>query len=73
MKIQEIVDYYYNSDINCLKVSFRLNIDQMNQIRETECDIDDIRQWEYAIVFNPSLISESTHLYFEDENEDYFF
>jgi uncharacterized protein (UPF0128 family) len=73
MKIQEIVDYYYNSDINCLKVSFRLNTDQINQIRETEFDIDDIKQWGYDVVFNESVISESTQFYFEDENEDNFF
>jgi len=49
MKIQEIVDYYFNSDINCLKVSFRLSTDPINEIRGSEFFLKDIQDWGYDL------------------------
>ncbi len=73
MKIQEIVDYYFNSDINCLKVSFRLNTDPINEIRESEFYLKDIQDWGYELFIKDEIISESTQFYFEDDTEDEFF
>ncbi len=73
MKIQEIVDYYFNSDINCLKVSFRLSTDPINEIRESEFFLKDIQDWGYDLFIKDEIISESTQFYFEDDTEDEFF
>jgi hypothetical protein len=66
MEIAEIVSYYIYEDNNTFEVSFRLSIDNDDDIRVDIIEIDDFTNYGYTV------INESSELYFSEFDEDDF-
>jgi hypothetical protein len=64
MEVTEIVSYYYHEDKKILEVSFRLNVDNDDEVRNDTLSLEDAKNIGFE------LIKEELNL-FEDE-DDFF-
>jgi translation elongation factor EF-Tu-like GTPase len=70
MKIKEIVDYYYNPKSEIIQVSFRLNEDGEDEIREHEFELDFVEKSGFFILENYDYeLSDFPIIYEEDTDE----
>jgi len=73
MIIKEIVDYYYNSKIDTVKVSFRIKGDSDEYIRETEFEISIAENYGFLLLENSSFESEDFSYQYEEDTDEYIF
>lgn len=73
MLIKEIVDYYYNSKIDTVKVSFRLKEDSEEYIRETEFELSIAEDYGFLLLENKSFESEDFNYQYEEDTDEYIF
>ena len=73
MIIKEIVDYYYNSKIDTVKVSFRIKGDSEEYIRETEFDLSVAENYWFLLLENSSFESEDFNYKYEEDTDEYIF
>ena len=73
MIIKEIVDYYYNSKIDTVKVSFRIKGDSEEYIRETEFDLSVAENYGFLLLENSSFESEDFNYKYEEDTDEYIF
>ena len=73
MLIKEIVEYYYNSKIDTVKVSFRLKEDSEEYIRETEFELSIAEDYGFLLLENKSFESEDFNYQYEEDTDEYIF
>lgn len=73
MLIKEIVDYYYNSKLDTVKVSFRIKGDSEEHIRETEFDLSVAEDYGFLLLENSSFESEDFNYMYEEDTDEYIF
>ncbi len=73
MLIKEIVDYYYNSKIDTVKVSFRLKEDSEEYIRETEFELSIAEDYGFLLLENKTFESEDFSYQYEEDTDEYIF
>lgn len=73
MIIKEVVDYYYNSKINTVKVSFRVKGDSDEYIRETEFELSVAEDYGFLLLENSSFESEDFNYQYEEDTDEYIF
>lgn len=66
----EIVDYYFNQKTNIVSVSFRIDSDSDEYIRQDEFNVDEILDYGFQVV-NQDTISDDFQLF--DDIEDFVF
>ena len=66
MKIKEIVDYYYNPKSEIIQVSFRLNEDGEDKIREHEFELDFVEKSGFFILENYDYESNDLPIIYEE-------
>ncbi|NBV28981.1 hypothetical protein EBS02_08220 [bacterium] len=62
MEIVEIISYYYHKEQRLLEVSFRLNIDSDDEIRNDTIDLEDAKNIGFE------LLKEEIDLFFEEDD-----
>ena len=70
MKIKEIVDYYYNPKSEIIQVSFRLNEDGEDKIREHEFELDFVEKSGFFILENYDYESNDLPIIYEEDTDE---
>ena len=70
MKIKEIVDYYYNPKSEIIQVSFRLNEDGEDEIREHEFELDFVEKSGFFILENYDYESSDLPIIYEEDTDE---
>ena len=70
MKIKEIVDYYYNPKSEIIQVSFRLNEDGEDEIREHEFELDCVEKSGFFILENYDYESSDFPIIYEEDTDE---
>ena len=70
MKIKEIVDYYYNPKSEIIQVSFRLNEDGEDEIREHEFELDFVEKSGFFILENYDYESNDFPIIYEEDTDE---
>jgi translation elongation factor EF-Tu-like GTPase len=70
MKIKEIVDYYYNPKSEIIQVSFRLNEDGEDEIREHEFELDFVEKSGFFILENYDYESNDLPIIYEEDTDE---
>lgn len=70
MKIKEIVDYYYNPKSEIVQVSFRLDEDGEDKIREHEFELDFIEKSGFFILENYDYESNDLPIVYEEDTDE---
>jgi hypothetical protein len=68
--IIEIVHYYFNQKTNIISVSFKIDSDSEEYVRQDEFNVDEILDYGFQIV-NQDIISDDFQLF--DDIEDFVF
>ena len=73
MLIKEIVDYYYNSKTETVKVSFRVKGDSDEYIRECEFELSVAEDYGFLLLESNSFESEDFKYLYEEDTDEYIF
>ena len=73
MLIKEIVDYYYNSKIETVKVSFRVKGDSDEYIRETEFELSVAEDYGFLLLDNSNFDSDEFNFSYEEDTDEFIF
>lgn len=68
----EIVDFYYNPKSETIQVSFRLDDDSEDLIREDEFEMDLIENHGYYVLENYDYDSKELPLVYEEDSDELF-
>ena len=71
--IKEIVDYYYNSKSDTVKVSFRVKGDSDEYIRESEFELSVAEDYGFLLLESPNSDFEDITFQYEEETDEYIF
>jgi hypothetical protein len=73
MLIKEIVDYYYNSKSDTVKVSFRVKGDSDEYIRESEFELSVAEDYGFLLLESTNTDFEDITFQYEEETDEYIF
>ena len=73
MLIKEIVDYYYNSKTETVKVSFRVKGDSDEYIRESEFELSVAEDYGFLLLESTNTDFEDITFQYEEETDEYIF
>jgi hypothetical protein len=73
MIIKEIVEYYYNSKTETVKVSFRIKGDSDEYIRESEFELSVAEDYGFLLLESPNSDFEDITFQYEEETDEYIF
>jgi hypothetical protein len=73
MLIKEIVDYYYNSKSDTVKVSFRIKGDSDEYIRESEFELSVAEDYGFLLLESGDFESEDFKYLYEEDTDEYIF
>jgi hypothetical protein len=73
MIIKEIVEYYYNSKTETVKVSFRVKGDSDEYIRESEFELSVAEDYGFLLLESNSFESEDFKYLYEEDTDEYIF
>ena len=73
MIIKEIVEYYYNSKTETVKVSFRIKGDSDEYIRESEFELSVAEDYGFLLLESKNTDFEDITFQYEEETDEYIF
>ena len=73
MIIKEIVEYYYNSKTETVKVSFRVKGDSDEYIRESEFELSVAEDYGFLLLESTNTDFEDITFQYEEETDEYIF